>query len=112
MSCEAYHIFFQTLSNELRINIVTALRRKEMSVGELSQKLGVEQSKISHALASLRCCSVVVSRQEGKRRIYSLNKETLVPILEIIDKHEKKFCAGCMYSQKKQMKIRQQCERL
>ena len=28
-------------------------------------------------------------------RIYSLNKETILPMLEIIDKHENKFCKKC-----------------
>ena len=90
-----YHIFFSNLANELKIEIVSELRDGEMSVLELADKLGVEQSKLSHALGSLKCCSIVQVRQEGKKRIYSLNNETILPMLELIDKHEEKFCEGC-----------------
>lgn len=67
-----------------------------MGVSELVNRLNVEQSKVSHALASLRCCSIVKSKQDGKQRIYYLNKGTILPILNIIDKHEKKFCKRCL----------------
>jgi len=63
-----------------------------MSVSEISKKIKVEQSKLSHALASLRFCSIVQSKQRGKQRIYYLNKQTIIPILKIIDKHKCKFC--------------------
>ncbi len=87
-----YHIFFKNLANPLRINIVTALREKASSVGELSEKLNIEQSKVSHSLACLKKCKIVESKQNGKSRIYSLNKKTIVPILKLIDKHASTFC--------------------
>ena len=90
-----YYMFFGNLANPLKIEIISKLKEKERSVLELSNELKAEQSKISHALTSLRCCSIVNVKQEGKKRIYSLNKETILPMLEIIDKHEKKFCKEC-----------------
>jgi len=90
-----YHIFFTNLSNPLKIDIISELKEKPLSVLELAEKLKVEQSKLSHALSSLRCCYIVEVKQKGKQRIYSLNKETILPILKIIDKHEKKFCKQC-----------------
>jgi len=65
------------------------------SVNDLSIKTGLEQSKISHALANLRFCNLVDVKQKGKERIYSLNKKTIIPILKIIDKHRTNFCSGC-----------------
>ena len=91
-----YHIFFTNLSNKLKINIMQYLRKKERMVGDIVNVLKVEQSKISHALASLRCCSIVKSKQKGKQRIYYLNKETIIPILNLIDRHEKKSCKLCL----------------
>ena len=91
-----YHMFFTNLANELKINIILSLRNKERNVSWLSKDLGVEQSKLSHALASLKCCSIVKSKQKGKERVYYLNKETILPMLNLIDKHEKKFCKLCM----------------
>lgn len=94
MKSNTYHVFFGNLSNPLRIEIISSLKEKEKSVMELVEDLNVEQSKISHALVSLRNCNIVQVKQKGKRRIYSLNKMTIVPMLKLIDKHAKSFCYG------------------
>ncbi len=94
MSCNAYHIFFRNLSNPVRIAIISSLKRKSKSVSELVGELGIEQSKISHALTNLKMCGVVNFKKDGKKRIYYLNKETVVPILNLIDKHK---CESCKY---------------
>jgi len=95
MKCNTYHIFFRNLANPIKTDIISALKEKESSVSELSNRLGIEQSKLSHALASLRGCNLVLVNQKGKERIYSLNKKTIIPILKIIDKHKCTYCAGC-----------------
>ncbi len=90
-----YYPFFGNLANPLKVDIISLLKEKEMSVLELASKLKEEQSKISHALSSLKDCSIVNVKSEGKKRIYILNKETILPMLEILDKHESKFCCKC-----------------
>ncbi len=92
MTCKAYHYFFRNLANPLKTKIISELKQKPMTVTELSKKINVEQSKLSHALLNLKTCSIVNSTQEGKKRIYSLNKNTILPILKIIDKHKTKYC--------------------
>ena len=92
MNHNSYHVFFTNLANSLKIGIILELRKGDKNVTELTNELGVEQSKISHALASMRCCSIVQSRQKGKERIYSLNKDTIVPMLKLIDRHANKHC--------------------
>ncbi|MBT7706462.1 winged helix-turn-helix transcriptional regulator [archaeon] len=94
MNKSTYYLFFSNLSSQLRISIVEALKDSPSSVTELSSTLKIEQSKLSHALKNLRCCNIVSVEQKGKQRIYSLNKKTIVPILELIDKHAKTFCSG------------------
>jgi len=94
MSEKTYHLFFSNLANALRIKIVNSLKSNDKSVTELAEELKVEQSKVSHALASLRCCNIVEVEQKGKQRIYSLNKKTIVPMLNLIDKHALNFCKG------------------
>lgn len=91
-----YHIFFSKLSNLLRIDIISSLEKKPKSVMELSKDIGVEQSKLSHALRELRKCNIVKVNQKGKQRIYSLSK-TIIPILKLIRCHSKgcKGCQGC-----------------
>lgn len=89
-----YYLFFSNLSNPLRVEIISALKEKDMSVSELSNKIKVEQSKLSHALAHLRLCNLVNAKQKGKQRVYSLNKKTMLPILKIIDNHARSYCRG------------------
>jgi len=90
-----YHIFFGNLANPLKVDIISELKKGPRPVLELARGLNVEQSKLSHALASLKCCSIVQVKQQGKKRIYNLNKETILPMLKLIDKHESKFCKKC-----------------
>ena len=92
MKTSTYHVFFRNLANPLKIKIISALREKESSVSELSKRLKIEQSKLSHALTTLKCCNIVKGKQKGKQRIYFLNKDTIIPMLELIDKHAKTFC--------------------
>lgn len=93
-----YNIFFTNLANTLKIGIILSLRAKEKNVTGLVKDLGVEQSKISHALQSLKACSIVNVTQKGKERVYSLNKDTIIPILNLIDKHALIHCncSSCM----------------
>jgi DNA-binding transcriptional ArsR family regulator len=89
-----YHFFFGNLANPLRVEIITQLKRRDMSVSELVKEIQVEQSKLSHALANLRKCNLVKTQRKGKQVIYSLNRKTLLPILEIIDNHSTLNCGG------------------
>ncbi len=95
VKCNAYHTFFKNLSNPVKTGIIYSLKESPKSVNELVKELELEQSKVSHALANLRFCNLVTTKQKGKQRIYSLNKKTIIPILNIIDKHRKQYCAGC-----------------
>jgi len=63
-----------------------------MNVSDLSRELNVEQSKVSHALMLLKKCNIVQVSRKGKERIYSLNKNTIIPMFRLIDEHSKAFC--------------------
>lgn len=95
MKCNAYHQFFKNLANPVKTQIIQSLKEEDKCVNELAMELGIEQSKLSHALANLRTCSLVKSKQIGKKRVYSLNKKTVLPILKIIDRHSELYCSGC-----------------
>ncbi len=77
------------------MSVILSLREKGKSVTELSKALKLEQSKLSHALAVLRCCNVVKVKNQGKKRIYLLNKDTIIPMLKLIDKHATIHCEKC-----------------
>ncbi|MBN2053037.1 winged helix-turn-helix transcriptional regulator [Candidatus Woesearchaeota archaeon] len=92
MKCNSYDDFFRNFANKTKLRIIMLLKNTPMSVNELSEKMGEEQSKVSHNLAKLARCSVVAVEQQGKKRIYSLNKETVLPMLRLVEKHVKKNC--------------------
>ena len=97
MICKSYNLFFDTISSRLRISILELLMQKPMCVNEISQALNEEQSKISHNLKKLAECHVIDVKQQGKKRIYSLNKETIEPLMRLVEKHVQTYCGKeCM----------------
>ncbi len=92
MNHHSYNLFFANLANPLKIGIILSLRVKDRNVTDITKELKVEQSKISHALAALKNCKIVNVKNKGKERIYTLNKDTIVPMLELIDKHSIIHC--------------------
>jgi len=91
---QTYHVFFTKLANPLKMGIVLCLRNKGMSVSEITHELQVEQSKISHALASLKNCNILRVENHGKERVYFLNGDTILPMLDLVDAHSEKHCKG------------------
>jgi len=84
--------FFDMLSTKSRVEIVESLYRGEKSVSEICDSVNAERTNVSHQLKLLRQCGFVFVRREGKRKIYSLNSETVKPILELAEKHVRKYC--------------------
>jgi DNA-binding transcriptional ArsR family regulator len=80
-------LFFKALSNETRLAIIDLLRSGDKTVSEIVNELGFEQSRVSHNLQCLTFCGFIKNRRDGKKRIYSLNKETIEPLLNLVDKH-------------------------
>ena len=86
-------MFFNILSNGRRIAIIRHLYESgDQNVTEISRKTGIEQSAVSHSLTKLLGCGFVHIEIRGKHRYYSLNKETIVPLLKIIDTHIDVYC--------------------
>ncbi len=95
MFCQSYNDFFQVLANPTNQAIINVLLRKERTVSEIITTTKLEQSKVSHSLKRMYECKIVHVKQEGKQRFYSLNKETIVPLLDLVDKHARKMCPTC-----------------
>ncbi|AFY31492.1 helix-turn-helix transcriptional regulator [Calothrix sp. PCC 7507] len=64
---------FHALSDPLRIGVIELLRQRELCVCDLCDALGVNQSKLSFHLKTLKEAGLVNSRQEGRWIYYSLN---------------------------------------
>tara|TARA_Y100000310_G_scaffold200877_1_gene200959 strand:+ start:12561 stop:12932 length:372 start_codon:yes stop_codon:yes gene_type:complete len=84
---ESYKIFFGTLVSEPRLRIINLLKKKKMTVSQLIDELKIDQTAVSHNLKRLKECGFVISEVDGKFREYSLNLETIKPLMEIIEKH-------------------------
>ena len=90
MTHSAYKAFFKALSNETRFDIVTKLRKKSLSVNEICDELGMEQSYISHNLNCLIGCGFISMEKDGNKRIYSIEPAAL-EILKLMDRHITKY---------------------
>ena len=79
-------------ANKAKLNIILSLEKGPLSVSQITKKIGQEQSAVSHNLKKLAYCHILNVKQQGKERIYSLNKETVIPIIKIVKEHVKKNC--------------------
>jgi len=92
MKCKSYNQFFETIANKTRLKIIESLFKSPKFVGEICEDIKEEQSKVSHNLRVLLKCHLIKKKKEGKKRIYSLNEKTMVPIMKIVDEHVIKYC--------------------
>lgn len=92
MKSTSYENFFMHFSNKTKLAVILMLMKKPLSVNEIVKKTKIEQSNISHALKSLTECYILECKQEGKKRIYSLNKKITIPMLNIVKKHVATNC--------------------
>ncbi len=75
---------FQALAHPTRVGIIEQLRLGEMSVGQLGDKLGIEQANASQHLAVLRSKYLVETRKEGNQIFYRLRDPLLGDVLEAL----------------------------
>ncbi len=92
MICNSYNNFFENFSNKTRIKIIESLLKEPKSVTKICKDINEEQSKVSHNLKKLTDCHFLDVKRNGKRRIYSLNKDTITPLLNMVANHVKKHC--------------------
>lgn len=90
MEARLYREFFRALSNQTRFAMVQLLRERPHYVNEMAERLGVEQSRVSHNLACLLNCGFVEWEWNGKNKVYRLNSD-LQPVLTGIEKHLVKY---------------------
>ena len=71
-------LFAKAIADETRQKIMSECCCCWISVGDLTNKLGVSQPTVSHHLAILRDAGLVNLREEGKQTFYTLNQENIV----------------------------------
>jgi len=84
--------FFSTLSNPTRLAILELLLEKPRNVTEISNALGQDQTMISHNLRMLSRCRFVFSERKWRERVYSVNKESMEPLIHLVKNHAEGYC--------------------
>lgn len=74
----------KTLSNPKRQEILDTLRKKELTVNELVEKIGISQANLSQHLAILRAKGIVTSRREGINVYYSISNPKIIKAFDLI----------------------------
>jgi len=86
-----HQLFFKAFSNETRLEIIQLLKKKPFTVSAICEATGFEQSRVSHNLKCLEHCGFVTKVPNGNFRKYSLDEETILPIITLFDTHIEKY---------------------
>ncbi len=74
--------FFKVLAHPLRIQILDQLRGGPISVSDLKDRLGVEQSTVSQQLAVLRARNFVQAQRDGTTVRYQISDAAIFSLLD------------------------------
>ena len=79
---------FKQFGDQTRLRIMMECQREEeISVGELSERLGMTPSAVSHQLAVLKSGKLLKARREGKQVFYSLADDHVRTIIAMGVEH-------------------------
>ena len=81
-----YSEFFKAIANPARLKLVILLAEQSRCVCDFEGKLDIDMSVISRHLKLLQSKSIVSSRREGKKVIYTLEMTCILSFLKCIDK--------------------------
>lgn len=84
---EIFHLhaeFCKTLSDANRLLIITELAKGELSVNELTRRLGLQQSNASKHLGLMREHGLVNVRREGSTIYYSLSDSRVYEAISLL----------------------------
>lgn len=75
MQCAKVGAIFAVLKNPQRLRILMALCEQEMTVRQLEEATGLQQSALSHHLSRMRDVGLVTMRKDGSHHWFSFRKE-------------------------------------
>lgn len=82
---EKVAFILKTTAHPTRIAIVQLLAQQEsLSVTEISEKLRVEQSLLSHHLSGMKLKGILSSHREGKNIYYALKMHEVVDVIQCL----------------------------
>ena len=82
---EKVAFILKTTAHPTRIAIVQLLAAQEsLSVTEISERLHVEQSLLSHHLSGMKLKGILSSTREGKNIYYSLKMREVIEVIQCL----------------------------
>ena len=86
MAADLVAKYFRGLGDPSRLRILELLRVEgELSVGELTERLGLSQPKVSNHLACLRWCGFIEARRDGRTVYNWIADERVEAMLDLAD---------------------------
>ncbi|MCF8366892.1 MAG: metalloregulator ArsR/SmtB family transcription factor [Bacteroidales bacterium] len=76
----------RAIAHPMRIAVIDLLHDRELSVTEIYKRLNIEQASASHHLNILKSKGVLNSKRNGKKIYYSLKSQTLIEIIDCINR--------------------------
>ncbi len=73
------------LGNDKRLIIMSHILDREMSVGEIAEKVSLSQSALSQHLAKLRSVELVETRRDRQMIYYSCNSDAVRQLMGTLD---------------------------
>jgi DNA-binding transcriptional ArsR family regulator len=73
---------FRVLGDPTRVRILDALSRSELCVQDLSTRLTLSESAVSHQLRLLRGARIVRARRAGRNVFYALDDQHVLTLFE------------------------------
>ena len=81
---------FKALSDKTRREILTLLKKRDMTVGEMGSHFKISGASLSHHLDILKRERLIVSQREGQFIRYSLNisvfEDVISKVMEVLNK--------------------------
>ena len=75
---------FKALNDETRRSILTLLKEKDLTAGEIAAAFDISKPSISHHLDLLKQANLVSSIKKGQYVVYSLNTTILEEVMQWI----------------------------
>lgn len=73
---------FKALADPTRRKILTMLREKDLTAGEIADAFNISKPSISHHLNLLKQANLVLSEKQGQNINYSLNTTVFQDIIQ------------------------------
>lgn len=83
---EKVAFILKTIAHPMRIGIIELLtKHDELSVNEIVEQLGTEQSLTSHHLSNMKLKGVLSNRRAGKNIYYALKLKEVTKVIECME---------------------------